>query len=233
LLIGETEAIISAYISATQVTAVLQGTLKTQLDIDALKTKKDSDKIEVTHVLHGLANGAAVVIAEAGGLGGIGASNINGSRTISRIIDANKYEITAGASATSEADGGGSPTIESSSPTTEWYEQSYSSYRGFPQAITFHEDRLWFGGTPSQPDGLWASRTGYYYNFDLGKAEDDDAIDMMQALVLLTRYVILCLTVTCKCLHRSQSSMCLLSKMLLLRHQKQKYLCRHQLGLDM
>jgi hypothetical protein len=178
LLIGETEAIISAYISATQVTAVLQGTLKTQLDIDALKTKKDSDKIEVTHVLHGLANGAAVVIAEAGGLGGIGASDINGSRTISRIIDANKYEITAGASATSEADGGGSPTIESSSPTTEWYEQSYSSYRGFPQAITFHEDRLWFGGTPSQPDGLWGSKTGHYYNFDIGKAEDDDAIDI-------------------------------------------------------
>lgn len=178
LLIGETEAIISAYISATQVTAVLQGTLKTQLDIDALKTKKDSDKVEVTHVLHGLANGAAVVIAEAGGLGGIGASDINGSRTISRIIDANKYEITAGASATSEADGGGSPTIESSSPTTEWYEQSYSSLRGFPQAITFHEDRLWFGGTPSQPDGLWGSKTGHYYNFDIGKAEDDDAIDI-------------------------------------------------------
>lgn len=178
LLIGETEAIISAYISATQVTAVLQGTLKTQLDIDALKTKKDSDKIEVTHVLHGLANGATVIIAEAGGLGGIGASDINGTRTISRIIDANKYEITAGTSATSEVDGGGSPTIESSSPTTEWYEQSYSSLRGFPQAITFHEDRLWFGGTPSQPDGLWGSKTGHYFNFDVGKAEDDDAIDI-------------------------------------------------------
>jgi hypothetical protein len=178
LLIHETEAIISAYISATQVTAVLQGTLKTQLEIDALKTKKDSNKIEVTHALHGLANGAALVVAEAGGLGGIGASDINGSRTISRIIDDNRYEITAGASATSEADGGGSPTIESASPTTEWYEQSYSSLRGFPQAITFHEDRLWFGGTPSQPDGLWASKTGHYYNFDIGEAEDDDAIDI-------------------------------------------------------
>lgn len=178
LLIHETEAIISAYISATQVTAVLQGTLKTQLDIDALKTKKDSNKIEVTHALHGLANGSALVVAEAGGLGGIGASNINGSRTISRIIDDNRYEFTAGASATSEVDGGGSPTIESSSPTTEWYEQSYSSLRGFPQAITFHEDRLWFGGTPSQPDGLWASKTGHYFNFDIGEAEDDDAIDI-------------------------------------------------------
>ena len=178
LLIGETEALISGFTNATTVTAILQGTLTTQLDIDALRTKKDSNKVEVTHVLHGLANGAAVVIAEAGGVGGIAASNINGSRTISRIIDDNKYEITAGASATSEADGGGSPTIASAAATTEWYEQSYSALRGFPQAITFHEDRLWFGGTPSQPDGLWGSKTGYYFNFDVGTAEDDDAIDL-------------------------------------------------------
>jgi hypothetical protein len=178
LLIHETEAIITAFISATQVTAVLQGTLKTQLDIDALKTKKDSNKVEVTHALHGLANGASINIQEAGGLGGIAANKINGSRTISRIIDDNRYEFTAGASATSEVDGGGSPTVRSASPTTEWYEQSYSSLRGFPQAITFHEDRLWFGGTPSQPDGLWASKTGHYFNFDIGEAEDDDAIDI-------------------------------------------------------
>lgn len=178
LLIGETEALISVFTNATTVTAILQGELTTQLDIDALKTKKDSNKVEVTHVLHGLASGATVVIAEAGGLGGIAANNINGSRTISRIIDDNKYEITAGASATSEADGGGSPTVKSGAATTEWYEQSYSALRGFPQAITFHEDRLWFGGTPSQPDGLWGSKTGYYFNFDVGEAEDDDAIDL-------------------------------------------------------
>lgn len=178
LLIHETEAIITAFTSATQVTAVLQGTLKAQLDIDALKTKKDSNKVEVTHALHGLANGASINIQEAGGLGGISANNINGNRTISRIIDDNRYEFTAGASATSEVDGGGSPTVRSASPTTEWYEQSYSSLRGFPQAITFHEDRLWFGGTPSQPDGLWASKTGHYFNFDIGEAEDDDAIDI-------------------------------------------------------
>tara|TARA_R110002126_G_scaffold259913_3_gene402895 strand:+ start:6351 stop:8573 length:2223 start_codon:yes stop_codon:yes gene_type:complete len=178
LLIGETEALISGFTNATTVTAILQGTLTTQLDIDALRTKKESNKIEVTHVLHGLAVGASVVIAEAGGVGGIAASNINGSRTISRVIDDNKYEITAAADATSEADGGGSPTVKSGAATTEWYEQSYSALRGFPQAITFHEDRLWFGGTPSQPDGLWASKTGYYFNFDIGKAEDDDAIDI-------------------------------------------------------
>lgn len=178
ILIGETEAIISGFTNATTVTASLFGELSTQLDPDALKTKKDSDKIEVTHAVHGLQSGASVTIAEAGGLGGISATNINGSRTISRIIDDDRYEITAGSSATSEVDGGGSPVIKSAAPTTEWYEQSYSTVRGFPQAITFHEDRLWFGGTPSQPDGLWASRTGHYFNFDLGDAEDSDAIDI-------------------------------------------------------
>ena len=176
LQIGETEATITGFTSATQVTANLHGTLSTQLDIDALRTKKDTTAVEVTHAQHGLANGASITIAEAGGVGGIAASNINGSRTISRIIDENKYEFTAGASATSEADGGGSPTITSGAATTEWYEAAYNAVRGFPQAITFHEDRLWFAGTPSQPDALWASRSGFYFDFNIGKGEDGDAI---------------------------------------------------------
>lgn len=178
ILINETEIVLSDVISARKCVADIKGTLKVQLDIDALQTKKDSNKVEVTHALHGLASGAALTIADAGGLGGISASNINGSRTISRVIDENKYEITAGASATSESIGGGSPTIESKAATTEWFEQSYSAYRGFPAAITFHEDRLWFGGTASQPDGLWGSKTGFYFNHDLGDGEDDDALDL-------------------------------------------------------
>lgn len=178
LLVGDTEVVLTNVISARKAIGDIKGTLKVQLDIDALQTKKDSNKVEVTHALHGLASGAAVTIADAGGLGGITASNINGSRTISRIIDDNKYEITAGASATSEALGGGSPTVESKAATTEWYEQSYSAHRGFPAAVTFHEDRMWFGGTNSQPDGLWGSKTGEYFNHDIGKAEDDDALDL-------------------------------------------------------
>ncbi|MAB40645.1 MAG: hypothetical protein CL525_16310 [Aequorivita sp.] len=178
LQIGETEATITAVTDAKNVTADIHGTLKTQLDVDALQTKDGSNKVEVTHALHGLAVGASVTIAEAGGVGGIGAGNINGARTINRIIDDNRYEITAGSSATSEAIGGGSPTVESSAATTEWFEQSYSPLRGFPAAVTFHEDRLWFGGTPSQPDGLWGSVTGEYFNFDLGDAEDNDALDL-------------------------------------------------------
>ncbi len=178
LLIGETEALITGFTNSTTVTATLKGDLSTQLDPDAIQTKDDSDKIEITHALHGLASGAAITIADAGGLGGISASNINGSRTISKIIDENRYEVTAGSTATSGVIGGGSPVIKSAAATSEWFEQSYSTLRGFPQAITFHEDRLWFGGTPSQPDGLWGSKTGNFFNFDLGDGSDDDALDL-------------------------------------------------------
>ena len=87
-------------------------TIQKQLDIDAIKTKKDVSAIEIAHVNHGLASGASVIIANAGGVGGIAASNINGTRTISRVIDENKYEVTAGASATLEDIGGGSVIIE-------------------------------------------------------------------------------------------------------------------------
>jgi hypothetical protein len=178
LLIGEAEAEITGFTNSTSVTADVTGTLQAQLDVDAIETKIGSNKIEITHALHGLSSGASITIANAGGVGGITATNINGARTISRIIDKNTYEVTAGANATGGAIGGGSPTIETGAATTEWYEQSYSAIRGFPAAVTFHEDRLWFGGTKSQPDGLWGSVTSQYFNFDLGDAEANDALDL-------------------------------------------------------
>lgn len=178
LLVGETEIIITAVGSTTSATGNIQGTIRKQLDFDALETKDDSNKVEVIHPLHGLAANAAITIAEAGTVGGISQSNINGSRTISRVIDENRYEFTAGASATGGAIGGGSPTIESAAATTQWFEQAYSTYRGFPAAITFHENRLWFGGTASQPDGIWASKTGLYFDFDTDDGSDTDAIDL-------------------------------------------------------
>ena len=176
--IGETEATVTAFTDAKNVTASILGTLEFQLDRNALKTAKGSNKIEITHAGHGLQSGASITISEAGTTGGITAANINGSRTISEILDENTYKITAGASATSTEDGGGSPKISGTAATTEWYEQAYSAYRGYPQAVVFHEDRLWFGGTPSQPLNLWASKTGEYFNFDIGEAEADDALDI-------------------------------------------------------
>tara|TARA_A100001388_G_C28771002_1_gene503811 strand:- start:1206 stop:3419 length:2214 start_codon:yes stop_codon:yes gene_type:complete len=187
LLIGETEVVLTAVTDAQNATGNIKGTIRKQLDIDAIKTKKDLDEIEIIHVNHGLAAGASITIANSGGVGGISASNINGAQTIARVIDENRYEVATGHNANSEDIGGGSVTIESTAATTEWYEQSYSTYRGFPSAITFHENRLWFGGTDSQPDGIWGSKTAEYFNFDVGKGEDTDSIDFDAAAGVTNR----------------------------------------------
>jgi len=178
LLVNETDVDITGFTSSTVVTGTINGTLRQQLAIDALETVEGSDRVLVTHVGHGLAPSASITIDRAAGIGGISASNINGSRTVAGVINENTYEITAAASATSSAVGGGSPRIATGAATTKWAEQSYSALRGYPSSLTFHEGRLWFAGTQAQPNHLWASKSARFFNFDVGDGEDDDSIDV-------------------------------------------------------
>ena len=138
--------------------------------------------MRVTLLNHGLSASDAFTIADASAVGGIARSNLNGARTVAEVIDDNTFTFTAGANATSATAGGGTPTLETHAPVTEWAEQSYSALRGFPSAVAFHQNRLWYGGTIGQPDGLWASKTATYFNFDVGDAEDDDAIDITTSI---------------------------------------------------
>lgn len=50
--------------------------------------------------------------------------------------------------------------------------------RGYPRTCTFHQGRLWFGGSKSKPTSVWGSATNDYFNFDTGTNDvlDDDAI---------------------------------------------------------
>ena len=61
-------------------------------------------------------------------------------------------------------------------PVTDWYESAFSDRRGWPCSVTYHQDRLIFGGTPSWPSGIWASRVGKYNNFNVGTGLDDESI---------------------------------------------------------
>lgn len=178
LLIHDTQVDITGFTSATQVTANVNGTIERQLDFDSLNTTEGSNQVHVVMPDHGLSAGDSITISGAGALGGINNGNINGTRTIARILNENEFDYTAGGNASSTATGGGNPVITSVAATTDWYEQSYSSHRGFPAAVTFHENRLWFGGTPSQPSGLWASAPADYFNFDVGDGESFDGIDL-------------------------------------------------------
>ena len=57
------------------------------------------------------------------------------------------------------------------------YELTWSSTRGYPKAVTFHEGRLYFGGTSTRPSTIFGSRVGDFFNFDPGEALDDAAVE--------------------------------------------------------
>ena len=179
---NDSEFQITSVQSATQATGTVFGNLKRRLKVDSFRTSEGVGTVEVTLLNHGLAANGAFTIANASAVGGIARSDLNGSRTVSEVIDDNTFTFTAGANATSAAAGGGTPTLETHAPVTEWSEQSYSALRGFPAAVAFHQNRLWYGGTLGQPDGLWGSKTGTFFNFDVGEAEDNDALDLTASI---------------------------------------------------
>jgi hypothetical protein len=71
--------------------------------------------------------------------------------------------------------------VDTVGPHFIWAEQLISSIRGFPQAVTFHDNRLYFGGVRDKPASVIASKVGEYFNFDIGSAAADDAIDVTVA----------------------------------------------------
>lgn len=57
------------------------------------------------------------------------------------------------------------------------YENAWSSTKGWPKSITFHEGRLWFAGSKSLPSTVWASRVNDFFNFDKGEGLDDASLE--------------------------------------------------------
>jgi len=63
-------------------------------------------------------------------------------------------------------------------PHFDWEEELISDHRGYPQAVTFHDNRLWFAGVKSKPSAVVASKIGEYYNFDIGTGLADESINV-------------------------------------------------------
>lgn len=57
------------------------------------------------------------------------------------------------------------------------YENVWSSSRGWPRTVTFHEGRLYFGGSKSRPSTIWGSKVGLFFDFLAAESLDDDAIE--------------------------------------------------------
>jgi hypothetical protein len=57
------------------------------------------------------------------------------------------------------------------------YEDAWSNTRGWPRTCTFHEGRLYFGGSTQRPSTIWGSKVGQFFDFNPDQAYDDDAVE--------------------------------------------------------
>ena len=97
-------------------------------------------------------------------------------------VDDGVVKITAFTSTTevdgdvqAEPDGSVGDLNNSATGTKDWAEGAFSGYRGYPATVTFHEQRLIYANTTTEPQKFWCSAIGAYDNFDVGSAGDDDA----------------------------------------------------------
>ena len=68
--------------------------------------------------------------------------------------------------------------ISGTGPHANWEEEIISTVRGYPQAVTFHDNRLYFAGVRDAPAAVVGSQVGGYYNFDVGTGLADEAINV-------------------------------------------------------
>jgi hypothetical protein len=55
-------------------------------------------------------------------------------------------------------------------------EAVWSATRGWPRTTTFHQGRLYFGGSRDKINSIWGSVVNDFFNFNVGTAQTDEAI---------------------------------------------------------
>ncbi len=64
------------------------------------------------------------------------------------------------------------PTTPTMVATANWSWGAWDDVSGYPSAVAFHGDRLWFFGSDAKPQSAWASLVGDYYNHELWDQDD-------------------------------------------------------------
>jgi hypothetical protein len=57
------------------------------------------------------------------------------------------------------------------------YENVWSASRGYPRTVTFHQGRLYFGGSKTRPSTVWGSKVGIFFDFEGTEGLDDDSVE--------------------------------------------------------
>ena len=74
-----------------------------------------------------------------------------------------------------------SGAIANTNAIDNWSEPVFSSIKGYPRSVTFHDQRLIFGGSRDLPNFLFMSKAGEFFNFDVGTGLDDESIQVQIA----------------------------------------------------
>jgi hypothetical protein len=68
--------------------------------------------------------------------------------------------------------------LKATTATTVWAEGAFSSVRGYPSRVSFHERRLFYARTDYEPQKEWGSKIFEYDNFGLDTEADDDGLNL-------------------------------------------------------
>ena len=72
--------------------------------------------------------------------------------------------------------------LYSTSATRNWEEGAWSAASGWPQVCGFYQERMVFGATFAEPQTVWMSKTGDYYDFGTSSpVVDDDGVSLTLA----------------------------------------------------
>ena len=74
-----------------------------------------------------------------------------------------------------------SGAIANTDAISNWSESVFSSVNGYPRSVTFHDQRLIFGGSRDLPNFLFMSKAAEFFNFDVGTGLDDESIQVQIA----------------------------------------------------
>ncbi len=67
-------------------------------------------------------------------------------------------------------------TNDNAVTTSLWAEGAWSTYRGFPRTVGFHEDRLWWASSTNDPDKKWSSQTSDYESMAYTTGLDNESV---------------------------------------------------------
>lgn len=92
------------------------------------------------------------------------------------VAEGQEYDALFRISAISDSHTANVTTVRQSvtnDPSEIWRFSAFSGIFGYPKAVAYHEQRVWYGGTEGNPGGLWGSRLNDFRDFEEGPLDTD------------------------------------------------------------